>query len=77
VEGIEITAFVDNLGDLITYDTNERLRKAHGFEIRESHDEHSGTGAFKATVSLHTLRMQAPELYQIMFWTPGDDEEGD
>ena len=59
---MDLTCYVDHSGDLLTYDTAERLRRATPEERRESYAEQSGTGAFDAHVSVRTIRRQAPML---------------
>lgn len=57
---MEITAYVDSDGDLMTYDTAERIRRATPAEREESYADRSGVGAIKAEVSPRTLRRQCP-----------------
>lgn len=58
---IEITAYVAD-GDLLAYDTAETIRRATAEERADSASERSGTGAFRATVSVRTLMSRCPML---------------
>jgi len=62
---MKLTCYVDAFGDLLTYDTAERLRTATAGERQESREE-LPTGAFSADVSDRTVRRQAPMLIDRM-----------
>jgi hypothetical protein len=56
-----LTCYVDHDGDLLTYDTAERIRRATPAERAESYAEEP-TGAFTAEVSERTLARRCPIL---------------
>lgn len=58
---VDITAYVDRDGDLLTLDSTECLRRATPSERRKSLAEEP-TGAIKARVSVRTLRRRVPML---------------
>jgi hypothetical protein len=57
----ELTCYVDHNGDLLTYDTAERIRRATRSERAESFEE-KPTGAFTTSVSERTLARRCPIL---------------
>lgn len=59
---MKLTCYVDHYGDLVTCDTNERIRRASVAEKQESFAPSNYTGAFKADVSERTLKQRCPDL---------------
>ena len=70
---MKITCYVDACGDLVTMDTDDRLRPATPAERRESAwsvRREGGTGAIEAEVSNRTVRRCAPHLLTILDGPP-------
>lgn len=59
---VQVTCYVDAAGDLVIYQTAERLRRATTAERRASgymRGDISHTGAFTATVAIRTVKQRS------------------
>jgi hypothetical protein len=63
-----VTCYVDVLGDLVTLQTGEYLRRATTTERRDSRDQMKDypgtpTGAIEVAVPIRTLKRRAPQTW--------------
>lgn len=62
----ELAVYVDALGNVVTMDSNETLRRATPEERRESKEFGGASGAISVAVPERTLRRRAPRLMRML-----------